>query len=729
MHCFSFNVRRSSIWLGLFILSFCLNACSVDVAPSPDPRRQLDISQPTPRVTDVPPTAVPTKLPTPSLPTAVPPTPPPSVSGRYINLRYGVSLEYPSSWRKEAEGQQAILLQLVSPGGNGLTLLLSPISSGASLEESTREVRERLIYSDDIVRYTSNGTAQVDGRPAWLSEYVVSYDSFGLGSIVFRQLAVAQRGWMFTLMSYGEATTFTRERAELLAVEANLKLPEPEIFGIPRNQALVLAGGESNNPRDYDPATGGGSSLVFSGLVSFNPQLEVVPDLAEAWEISVDGTVYTFQLRENARFHDGRPVTAADVAYSWERAADPATGSNVILTSLGDIVGVRAKYAGEAERISGLEVLNDRLLRVTLEAPTPTFLMKLTMRVAAVVDRANVEVGPKWYRTPNGAGPYRLIRWDSFELQVYERNEAFYRDPPPIQYIIVRLSSAWGTQLYEVGDIDIAAVGFSELDRMRNPLEPLRAELREGVTLCTSFIVFDTTRPPFDDRLVRQAFASAIDKQRYLDVGLENKAILAHGTYPPGLAAYTVEAQDQAFDPELARQQLAESEYGGPAELPPITFTSYGHSSYVDDSVAALIEMWKTNLDVEVKVENLDPNHAQEMIYAGEHGQLVFWNWCADYPDPESFANTLFHSDAQQNIGGYTNAELDEILHAARIERDPARRIALYQEAEQAIVDDAAAIFLTHSLNYVLVKPYVEGYVLTPITTPIERYLSLTLAE
>ncbi len=117
---------------------------------------------------------------------------------------------------------------------------------------------------------------------------------------------------------------------------------------IPLNQALVLEGTETTNPREYDPATThtAGDKRVFSGLVALDPNLNLIPDLAERWELSPNGTVYTFYLRKNARFHDGRPVTVQDVIYSWERAADPKLASDTVLTYLGDIVGVRDKYYG-----------------------------------------------------------------------------------------------------------------------------------------------------------------------------------------------------------------------------------------------------------------------------------------------------------------------------------------------------------------------------------------------
>jgi oligopeptide transport system substrate-binding protein len=492
-----------------------------------------------------------------------------------------------------------------------------------------------------------------------------------------------------------------------------------------RDQALFRLGGESRNPRAYDPAVGGGDDLVFSGLVTFDPQLAIVPDLAESWDISPDGTVYTFHLRPNATFHDGRPVTVHDVIYSWERAADPATDSNTVLTYLGDIVGVREKHAGQADHISGLAAIDDHTLQVRIDAPKPYFLMKLAFDTAAVVDRANVESGPEWYRTPNGSGPYQLIRWDRFKLRLYERYENFYLDPPPIRYIVDQLFAGVGIRLYETGKTDLTGVSLYDADRVRDPGEPLSADLIEGVSMCTSYVVFDAAQPPFDDPKVRQAFALAVDKQRYIDVALRGESLVARGLYPPALPGHNLNLKGLDFDPELARQRLTESTYAGADNLPPIVFTSSGYASDVDIDVAALIDMWQTHLGVTIQVENLDPNKYYDELHDNHHGQLFSTGWCADYPDPENFADALFHSEAQQNLGHYANPELDALLEAARVERDVDTRIQMYQQAEQIIVDDAAAIFLDHGLNFVLVKPYVKGYVLTPIAVPIERYLSI----
>ena len=182
-----------------------------------------------------------------------------------------------------------------------------------------------------------------------------------------------------------------------------------------------------------------------------------MPELAESWDISTDGTVYTFHLRTNAKFHDGRPVVAQDVIYSWERAANPATQSDTVLTYLGDIVGVAEMHDGTANSISGLKALDDHTLQVTIDAAKPYFLFKLTMPVAFVLDQKNVESGSEWYRTPNGTGPYKLTRWDSFQLMVYDANQDFYLGAPSIPQIVVELYSGIDIRLFESGEIDMPA--------------------------------------------------------------------------------------------------------------------------------------------------------------------------------------------------------------------------------------------------------------------------------
>ena len=498
-------------------------------------------------------------------------------------------------------------------------------------------------------------------------------------------------------------------------------------IGVPLDQAIVYSGGESSNLRDYDPATtySAGDKLIFSGLVQLDQNLNIRPDLAETWEVTGDGTIYTFKIRDNAKFHNGRDVTAQDVVFSWERAASPELASDTVLTYLSDIVGVREKALGQADSISGLKVIDDKTLQVTIDAPKPYFLMKLTFPTSYIVDQDNVSAGEEWVRQPNGTGPYKLKEWRSNEYIVYEANQDFYLGAPSIPYVVFKLYAGDDVRLFETGDVDIAGVGLYDVERMLNPSEPLNRNLVTGVDLCTSYVTFDTTQPPFDDANVRKAFSMAFDRQRYVDVLYRGVALPAEGLYPPGLPGFDYNLQGLPFDPEQARELLKQSKYGGPEGLPEIIYTNAGIGSYIGGNVAALAEMWQDYLGVKIKVENLDYNFYYQQIFSGNHGQIFDGGWCADYPDPENFADVLFHTGVPQNQGGYSNPELDTLLEAARIESDVTKRIAMYQEAERIIVNDAPVIFTTHSLSYQLVQSYVKGYVNTPISISSERYMWL----
>ncbi|MFZ6026708.1 MAG: peptide ABC transporter substrate-binding protein [Chloroflexota bacterium] len=678
----------------------------------------------TPSPTDTP---LPTATPTPTFPPTFTPWPTLSTEGyAFFEVEeFALSLYYPERWQYYPSND---------PDGGPYGAFFSPdnrvivslwIDEGAfgDLEAAGTSLAAAIVDGLEDLEYEADEMITLEnGRKAWYTAVDGVYD----GDAIHMELATIQRDERLAgLIVYAYDGGEARYEEKISFMLNTLDLAAGLVYGISRDDALVYAGGESTNPRNYDPATTGssGEKMVYSGLVSFDPQLNLVPDLAESWEIE-DGVVYTFKLRTNATFHDGRPVTAQDFVYAWERAADPETESDTVLTYLGDIVGVKEMHEGDAGHISGLKALDDHTLQVTIDAPKPYFLFKLTYPTAFVVDRENVESGEEWYRTPNGTGPYKLTRWDSFEVKIYERNEDYYLEPPQIPYVIVKLYAGSGIRLYESDAIDVSGVPYYDVARVEDPQEPLHADLRSGPGLCTSYIVFDVSQPPFDDVKVRQAFTMAFDRQKYVDTVLQGSAIPAPGLYPPALPGYNPTLETLPYDPEAARQRLAESKYGKAADLPPIVFTDSGYGSDVGLDVAAMVQMWQQNLGVTITIENIEPGRYRDEINLGEHGNLFSAGWCADYPDPENFADVLFHTDAEQNDSHYTNPELDALLEQARVEPDVARRMQLYQQAEQIIVHDAPVLFTVHDINRILVKPYLQGYVLTPISIPIERYLA-----
>ncbi len=453
---------------------------------------------------------------------------------------------------------------------------------------------------------------------------------------------------------------------------------------------------------------------IYSGLVRLEDNLEPAPDIAERWEMSQDRRTYTFYLRKDVMFQDGREVTAADFKYSWERACDPATGSNVAGTYLGDIVGVRDVLEGRAREISGIKVIDDYTFRVTIDAPKSYFLSKLTYPTAYIVDKANVSKGKEWWRKPNGTGPFKLTEWNENNLLVLERNEKYYGEVAGLERVEFQLWSGLPMNMYETGQIDIAGVSVIYIDRVTDKAGPFYKELQITPELSFSWIGFNTTKPPFDDVNVRKAFTLALDKDRIVSLVFRNLVQRADGILPHGIPGFNKSLVGPGYDVAKAKELIARSKYGDVSKLPPITLTTSGYGGEISMSLEAIVSEWRDNLGVEVAVRQLEPDryiyHLKE-----EKNELFDMGWIADYPHPQDFLDVLFHTGAENNFAEYSNPDVDALLDKAAVEADNEKSLELYQQAEQMLVDDAACLPLWFGENYMLVKPYVEGYKLTPL--------------
>ena len=467
---------------------------------------------------------------------------------------------------------------------------------------------------------------------------------------------------------------------------------------------------------------------LYSGLVTLNTDLELVPDIAERWEISSDGLQYTFYLRPNAKFHDGRQVTAQDFKWSIERAAAPETASPVADTYLNDIVGALDYIKGDATEISGIRVVDDTTLSITVDEPKAYFLAKLTYPTAFVLDRANVEAGGRsWTDDPNGTGPFRLKEYKIGERIVLERNEHFYREPASVDTILLNLAGGQSMAMYENDEIDITGVSLFDLERVLDPNEPLNSELIVAPPdFSISYIGFNTSMAPFDDPKFRQALNHAIDKELIASEVLSDLVVPAFGILPPGFPGYNDSLVGLRHDKDLAQQLLSESRYADPDTRPRIVITVPGTGGTIGLDLEVVIEMWRQVLGVEVEIQQVewatyldDLNESKFQAYAG-------LGWQADYPDPQDFLDILFHTDSALNHGAYSNPDLDVVLERARTLRDPLERIEEYRKAEEMIVEDGAWVPLWFTgERHVLLKPHVEGYRVTPMIVPKLREIRI----
>lgn len=513
----------------------------------------------------------------------------------------------------------------------------------------------------------------------------------------------------------------------------------PAEADLAEEQIFVLPGGE---PPTMDPHLSGDATSaeyvveIFSGLMSYDRNLNLIPDIAESYTISDDGLVYTFKIRPEAQFQDGKPIRAADFKWSFERACDPATRSPTAHTYLGDIIGCREKLQGQTDGVEGVAVVDDLTLELTIGEPKGFFLDKMTYPTAYVLDKENVEGSPDWTSQPNGSGPFILDDFAPNEgAIVLVKNENYYREPQPILDRVIYLvnvpvipMSGYEEGLEAVGlpevTYDAIPVSTANLSRATDPNNPLSDEFVSVEALSVFYIGFNVQKPPFDEVEVRQAFNLALDKRRMVEVVFQGTVPVANGIVPPTMPDYeNPDLSDYEFDPERALDLIAESSYGDVADLPEITLHLSGFGGEIGPVAESVVESYKTYLGVEVLVEQTSwAEFLEDLNRADMPYQMYQLGWIADYPDPQNFLEVLFHSESAQNHGKYSNPELDALLDDARGVQDEARREALYQQAEQIILDDAAWIPLYFDVENWLVKPYVKNFQIPPIKIPKFQY-------
>lgn len=485
-------------------------------------------------------------------------------------------------------------------------------------------------------------------------------------------------------------------------------------------QALTIAAGEQTPVLDpalvRDTTTAFLTHQLFRGLVRLDEGLNAVPDLAERIVVGEGGQLYTFTIRANATFQDGRAIDAAAVKYSLERATNPALagarGARLPgATYLNDILGAAEKLAGRAGELRGVRVLDARTIEIRLDAPKAYFLMKLTHPSSSIVDEANVRAGGAgWTQRPNGSGPFRVESFANDRL-VLRRSERFYGGAPTLDRVTVLYGQAAGSpmNLYEGGKIDYTGVPRSSVDRALVETSPLRRELTITPSLSLTYIGFNVTKPPFDDPAVRRAFAQALNRERLATVSEEGKVVLAEGIVPPTMPGGPWVGGALPYDLAAARAGLAGSRYGGAASLPRATIYAAGGAIPV-----TMRRVYERDLGVGLEVIGVDWPEYLDGLGARAYPAFEL-SWIADYPDPENFLALLFASGSPENYTGYSNPEVDRLFADAAIERDPARRRALYLEAQRRILADAVVIPAYHSIDYTLVKPHVKGLTITPM--------------
>ena len=484
---------------------------------------------------------------------------------------------------------------------------------------------------------------------------------------------------------------------------------------------------------------------LFPGLIRLHEETgEVEPGMATEWEVSDDGLVYTFHLRDDVpwvKFNNTtgeveqiqddegniRMVNARDFVYGVKRSLDPQTGSpyayvNWIIKNAGAVNGRNGEDAplfGDLDAI-GVEALDDFTVQYTLEDPAAFFVSIASMWINWAQPQWLIkEKGERWIEPGfiQSYGPYVLFDW------THDVSITFIANPfwpgtqaipqPSIKYVHgVFLDAPAAFTNYEAGLLDKTQVPLAEIDRIKADPE-LSQELNIYPNTCTYYYGFNVTKPPFDDVNVRKAFSWAIDRTALVENVTKSGQEPARWFSRPGLTAAPNPAMGDDFGPPLtadvdkAREFLATSSYGSAENLPEITLKhneSAGHARIAE----AIQHMWEEALGVDVTIAT-----QEWKFYLGtlEEDPPQIWRlgWCDDYPDASNFAKDVFRSDSGNNHTGWRNEEFDAVVDEAALEVDLEKRHDLYVEAEKILVEDDAVIIPIYWYAGVeLTKPYVN---------------------
>ena len=455
-------------------------------------------------------------------------------------------------------------------------------------------------------------------------------------------------------------------------------------------------------------------------LAKMGPEGDWHPAAADSWELSEDGRTWTFHLRQDAMWSDGVPVTAEDWVYSFRRYLNPEM-ANVYAWFLFDLENGEAYNKGEVDvEELGVKLIDDYTFSLTTKVPIPYYMFKINWHAAPVPRHMVEEHGDDWANDPATApsnGPYRIAEWNRGKNVIFTPNPHYTGRYPAtfeqrVQVIIPEVGAPL-LQMYQAGDID-GGVGVTGDDLVQVLADPqLSQEAYISVMNRGVYIYMNQRTPPFDNILVRQAFAHAIDRTSLCDNVMRGTCIPAHGFLPkdfpcernddPELIAF------QNYDPELAADLMAQAGYPGGEGFPELTiFTKEGE--FIREA-EAIQRMLADNLGVKLTPQNVERAFYVDQMRNGEL-KVALNRWGADFIDPSNFVD-WWDDPAASYFTGWTDEEYRNLIDTARPMAMSTERCDLYHDALKILARDAIGVFVMNPVQAVLYKDYVSGLTLT----------------
>ena len=503
--------------------------------------------------------------------------------------------------------------------------------------------------------------------------------------------------------------------------------PAPAAAAEPAPQELTFV--LSDEPDGIDPTVTNNSfaqyvlTNCFEGLVTYDSTGSIVPGSAESWDISDDGLVYTFHLREGLKWSDGSALTANDFVYSALRVLTPATTAQYYSMLADYIQGAQAYYdgTGTAEEV-GVKALDDTTLEITLIQPTSFFIDLVSMWCFDPVQKATIEAnGDRWTASADTYvcnGPFKMEEIKLGEGYVLVKNENYWNaDSVTLEKLTFRfiLDTATALTAYEAGEVDgIRSISTADYAR----LKASNAGVNTIPSYGTVYYNINCSKAPYDNVLVRKALNLAIDRQAIIDNVVQLDATPAYSFLAPG---YGVDGKDITdgrgtfgmspnANVEAAQAALAEAGYPNGEGFPTLQLSYYSNDT-VKKVVEAMAEMLKTNLNINVEISSNDWAVYYESVQKGDY-EVAAMGWGADYLNPMSFL-PLFKTGDSTNIGFYSNPAYDELVEKVMLETDPAAAAELTLQADAVASNDYACIPLYYKTNDYLMKDYVSGVYMT----------------
>jgi oligopeptide transport system substrate-binding protein len=463
-----------------------------------------------------------------------------------------------------------------------------------------------------------------------------------------------------------------------------------------------------------DPAQGPDANsaiavgMIYSGLVRFDKNLNVVPDQA-TWDISPDNKTYTFHLKSGITFSDGTPVTAQTYVYTLTRALLPEVKSGIAGLFEGAIVGANDVANAKTKTLSGVKAIDDSTLQITLTAPTAYFLGAVATSIYFPLNKSLVDQYGQtdWVNHAAGGalgtGPFMVKEWVHNVKMVLVPNPHYYGPKTKLSEVdmIFVQNPHTAFQSYQAGQYNFVwNIPASDLATARG-----MSGFTSVPLLQTDLLFFNNTMKPFDQAAVRQAFAYAIDKVTLAHVIFKDSAVPAPTIIPPGMPGYQPNYQGLPFDKAKALETL-QSVYPDVTKVPPVTF-SFPSGQVSNQEASALQQMWQDALGIHVSLNPVELNAYNEETNKHEV-QFGFTQWSDDFPDPYDFLTLNLTSNAPNNNGNWHNSTFDSLVAQAE-QTIGAQRIALYNQAEQIAITEVGWLPLDHQALAAVIPPYIHG--------------------